>query len=133
MKFIDVRNALGKARRYVSRPSSTSSEEVKDPVKLAEIIRQLSLRVSELEARSAPPWVEFEKDVTGTVGVPVTVNLDHNLGGPIRFYVTYWRSSATVAPTIVALTTSTNDRLVLRVHSTGRIVIRIEPSQYGIS
>lgn len=133
MRWVNNRGDVGRGRRWPSKQASVSSEEVKDPTKLAEIIRQLSARVSELEARTGPESVEFEKDVTGTTVSPQSLSLAHGFGGPVRWFVTYWRGGITVSPAVAEQTTSTKDRLDLNVYSTGRIVIRIEPSQFGLS
>lgn len=89
MRFVDVYGRLKNARRAVSRASSVSESDVDSPPKLAEIIRQLSARVQEMEAKNQAEAVEFEVNVTA--GTPVRLN--HNFGVPVRWYVTYWKSS----------------------------------------
>lgn len=131
MRFFNLSGVLQRARRAVSRSASVSSEEVKDPQKLSEVIRLLSVRVQELEAKQVPDAVEIVKDITGTAGVPVVVSFTHNFGSQVRWYPVYWSSAITVAPALVYNTTSTPDMLVLTSYSAGRIILRIEPSQYG--
>lgn len=133
MRFFDVLGNLKKGRRSVSKPSSVSEQEVSDPVKLAEMLRQLSLRVQELEARLPQEAVEFERDITGTTAGGVVHRFDHNLGVPVRWYVVHWSGSAVVHPALVYSATSTDKSLVLTSYSAGRVVLRIEPSQNGVS
>lgn len=137
IKSINLNGVTQRSRRQVNRASSVSVEEVSDPVKLTEIIRQLSVRVSELEAASSPDSVEFEFNTTGTVGAGEELELNHGFGCPVRWYVTYWRvdSPGHEAPSIMEHTTEPSDSNVLRleIHSAGRIVIRVEKSQFGLT
>jgi hypothetical protein len=133
MRFFSLAGVLQRARRAVSRPSSVSADDVQDPVKLAEILRQLSLRVQELESKLPPEGVEFEKDITGTTGAGVNYSFVHNFGVPIRWYVVHWSGSATVSPALVYQSSSTANVLTLKSHSVGRVVLRIEPSQHGLT
>lgn len=110
-----------------------SVEDVKDPVKLAETIRLLSIRVQELEARIPTEAVEFERNITGSAGVPVDHTFEHNLGTHVRWYVVYWNSTTNTVPVISYQATSTVNKLVLRSSQSGRIVLRLEPTQYGIT
>jgi hypothetical protein len=73
------------ARRNVSRPLSLSNEDVKDPDKLAELLKQAYLRITDLEARIGPEPLEFETNVQNGG----TVRLAHNLNCPVRYYVTH--------------------------------------------
>ena len=129
MKFVSLSGAIARARRYVSGHSSVSVDEVKDASRLAEIIRKLSVRVSELESRVPPDGVEFEVDCTSGS----TVSMNHGLSGPVRWYVTHWLSPSPTGPQLSYNSSSNSNMLVLNCHSSGRAVIRIEPSQAGLS
>lgn len=131
MRFYDVLGALKRGRSGISKP--TSIADVTDPAKLTEMLRQLSLRVQELEAKSGQEAVEFERNVTGTTAAGVNHTFEHNLGCPVRWYVVHWSGSAVVHPALVYQTSSTANSLVLTSYSAGRLVLRIEPSQYGVS
>lgn len=87
MRFINVNGVLARARRYVSRSGGVQDEEVRDPVKLAELIRQLQKRVTDLESVAAPEGIEFEVNC-GELGE--SLSIAHNFGGPVRYYVTHW-------------------------------------------
>lgn len=131
MRFFNLAGVLQRARRSVSRAASVSSEDVKDATKLAETIRQLAVRVQELEAKQQPEGVEIVKDITGTTGAPVLQTFVHNLGVPVRWHVVFWSGSITVAPALAYSSTSDLNTLVLTSYSTGRVILRIEPSAYG--
>ena len=96
MRFVNVRGILQKARRYVSYGGSVQEDEVKDPRKLAEVIRHLQKRVADVEVRTPPEGLEFEVDL-GADGEQV--RLAHNLKGPVRYYVTHWKQSELSTPT----------------------------------
>jgi hypothetical protein len=133
MKFFNLAGTLQRARRYLARSVSVSADDAKDPVKLAEILRQLSLRVQEVEARLPGEGIEFERTITGTTGAGVNHSFEHNLGVPVRWYVVHWSGSEVVSPALLYQTSSTSDVLVLKSHSAGRIVLRIEPSQHCVT
>ncbi len=130
MRFVDVNGVLRRARRYVSGSGSVQDEEVKNPQKLAEIIRQMQKRISEIESVTPPEPIEFE--VTLGYGGAVT-SLLHNLNGPVRWYVTEWTHASGLAhpvepPILVRSTLTTNRILALKSYVPGRAVIRIEPA-----
>lgn len=134
MRFVSVNGTVARLRRFVSRHSSVSAEEVKDPSKLAEIIRQLSVRVAELEAKVPPEGTEFEFTTIGTTISPETVRFYHGFSGPVRWYITHWAAAAGTAPDVVFdATNSDTNNLVLTSQSSGTLVVRIEPSQAGLS
>lgn len=136
MRFVSMDGILQKVRRYVSGGANVSDEEVKDPVKLAEIIRTLTARVTALEARTAPESAEFEVEV-GSLGA--ITRITHGFNSPVRFYVTYWiqkrdgSTSPTGAPALVVDSSSTLNVLALKSFLVGRAVIRIEPASSGIT
>lgn len=138
MRWVDLYGRVGRSRRKVSKHASVSSEEVKDPTKLAEIIRLMSARISELEANQPPEAVEFEFECTGSVGSPQDLKLNHNFGCPVRWYVTSWHeptAAGHVYPAIMEHATdgSNQDTLQLEIHSTGRIVVRVERAEFGLT
>lgn len=135
MKFINVNGVIQRARRYANRAGGVQDEEVKDPVKLAELIRQLQKRVADLEAVSPPEGIEFEVNC-GSGGA--ATRLFHSMGGPVRFYLTHWQPLTggflTAGPELIAdPATSTADMLVLNSYVAGRAIIRVERSQSGLT
>lgn len=93
MKFIDVSGVMQRARRYVSGSDNVQDEQVKDPVKLGEILRSIMRRVSAVEATVPPEPMEFEVNV-GSSGALTT--LTHNFGQNVRYFVTDWRPTSSV-------------------------------------
>lgn len=135
MRFVDVLGNLQKARRFVSGASNVQDEEVKDPSKLAEIVRHVFKRLSDLEVATPQEAIEFELEV-GSIGQQVTVS--HNMNTQVRYYPVFWTktragSYPTTAPILVAQETSDNNNLVLASYVAGRVILRIEPSFRGIS
>ncbi len=123
---------MAKARRSVEQSLSLghATEEKQDPKALGEQLRQVMLRVNRLEASAPKEATEFEV-VVSSLGA--TVELMHNYGGPVRWWVTGWmRISASIVPSsgpsLVESATSTNDLLVLSSYVAGRAIIRVEPS-----
>lgn len=87
MRFIDLNGILQKARRFVSGSENLQEEEVKNPGKLAEILKSTLRRVSSLEAIVGPEPACFEVNC-GTEGA--TINLAHNFGCPVTYSVINW-------------------------------------------
>lgn len=131
MRFVGITGLLAKVKRFVNRNASVQDEDVKDEKKLAEILRTTLLRVSELESRLPPDGIEFEVAVS-TAGA--VVSLFHNLGQPVRWWVTCWTRPVeqgaypTTAPILVQDAASDTNTLVLKSYVAGRAVIRVEPS-----
>lgn len=129
MKFVGITGLIARAKRFASGASSIQDEDVKDEKKLAEILRATLRRLSELEAKSAPEGVEFEVALVGAAGL---VSLAHNLGGPVRWWVTVWTRPVDggayppAAPILVQDASSDKDTLVLQSSTVGRAIIRIE-------
>jgi hypothetical protein len=73
MKFIGIDAVLGRARRFVSGASNVQEEEVKDPSKLAEILRGLMRRMSDAECLLPPEATEFEVELFSLGGL-ITLN-----------------------------------------------------------
>lgn len=135
MKFVNKLGIIEKARRFVSSASSVQDGEVQSPTKLAEIIRSLTARITELESKSPGEGTEFEISDVGAAGADV--NLFHSYGKPVRYYVVYWATTIggtlpTTGPELVAQSDSTNDNLHLKSYVSGRAVIRVEPAEAGI-
>lgn len=130
MKFIDINGLLGRGRRYVSSFTSPSAEQLEDKYKLAETIRDLTARINTLEAKSAPEGIEFEVDATAGTDM----EFHHNFGCPVRWYVVdWWHTIGSGHNSLHRTAASTDNVLVLHSHNSGRMVLRIEPSQYGLT
>lgn len=131
MKFIGINGLYAKAKRFLSASASVLDEDVKDEKKLAEILRMLGRRITELEAKSGPEGIEFEIATVGSAGL---ISLLHNLNGPVRWWVTCWTRPVsqgaypTTAPILVQDASSTSNVLVLRSSTVGRAVVRVEPA-----
>ncbi len=131
MRFVGIDKAVQKSRRTPTKPSTVQDEEVKDAVKLANILRDTLQRLSDLEARTGREPLEVEV-ATGISGALVTIS--HNFSGPVRWWLTCWTRPVsqgaypTTAPILVQDATSTADTLVLKSYVAGRAVLRIEPS-----
>ena len=114
MMFVNLRGVTDRARRFVSRAASIHDDDVKEPSRLADILRKVSGRVSDLEARTPPSATEFEVDLT--TGSPV--RLEHGFKGPVRWYVTSWKTSqtGTQTPTITVSEKTMDDPWQLNSH-----------------
>lgn len=133
MRFINVAGVVQRARRYVSRSGNVQDEDVKEPSKLAEVLRDILKRVTELEAHAPPEALEFEVDL-GSIGAQTT--LFHNFNSPIRWYVVTWCNGAStpvVGHSLVQDASSTSRALVLRSYVAGRAIVRIEPASAGVT
>jgi len=136
MRFFDVHGVVGKARRFVSGSASVQDEEVRNPAKLAEVLRGSLRRLAELEARVSSEGAEYEVEVSTGGSLH---RIQHNLNGPVRFTVVYWTKPRatgaaypTAGPSLAAHESSTANTLVLRSTVAGRAIIRIESSQNGV-
>lgn len=135
MRFFGIDGTLAKARRYVSGASNVQDEEVKDPVKLAEILRGLMKRITEAEAHIPPEGLEFEVEIPN-IGAPF--DLQHNFNGPVRYWVVYWTAdragtAPSTAPILVVNPVSDDNTLTLNSYNAGRAIIRVEPAFKGIN
>jgi hypothetical protein len=129
IRFFDRDGNLKTSRRGVSSLSSVTVEDVKDAGRLADTIRKLQHRVSDLEARMPPSAVEFECILPDGD----YIRLQHNLGCPVRWYLTdnrFGQGSLWVPSELP----SDLNTLVL-YHEGGECygVIRIEPAQHAIT
>ena len=139
MRFVSlITSVVAKARRSVTQGLSVGhagggGEATKpDPVKLAEQLRQVMLRVNKLEAIAGKEGTEFE--ATCLAGGAM-VELRHGFNGPVRWYVTKWLRTVggTVnGASLVESNTSTPNTLFIRSFIQGRAVIRVEPSNYMV-
>ena len=135
MKFVDFSGNTVKGRRFASSDVSVNSESLKDPAKLCEIIQRLSAKIASLEARTPPEYVELEKTMQGFGGV---TEFAHGFGCPVRWYAVDWHGPPGAVPAanpdlVRFAARSTPDVLALSSQVAGRVVIRIEPSQHGLS
>jgi len=133
MKFVSLVNGLlGRTRRAVSQPASVQDLDVKDPAKIGEALRQLTVRLNKLEAQAAPEATEFEVDLPGTGAL---VELPHGFKTrQVRWTVVGWfcrvgSVSPAAQPNLVYDPSSTVTSLFLRSYQQGRAIIRVEPSQ----
>ncbi len=128
MRFVNVNGVLQKARRFVSGAGSVQDEEVKSPQKLAELLRQMQKRISEIESVIPPEPIEFEVNV-GSGGTITTIS--HNFNSAVRWYVVQWTQVGgtaypVAAPRLVQDATSTSKVLALRSYTAGKAVVRVE-------
>lgn len=135
MRFFDINGVMQKARRFVSGNANVQDEEVKNPVKLAEILRGVLRRLTDAEAAIPPESLEFEVEVSTAAAL---TTLSHNFNGPVRYWVTYWTadrtgSAPTTAPILVVDITSDDNNLILKSYVAGRAIVRVEPAFRGIN
>jgi hypothetical protein len=133
MRFVSlVNNVIAKARRGITQTASVSADDLKDPGKQAEIIRQLMARINKLEAAAAPEATEFEV-LVGDGGQ--LVELPHGFKSTaVRWSVVGWfcvpaGASPVDAPRLTYDPSSTLTSLFLRSYVKGRAIIRVEPAQ----
>lgn len=136
-RFCDVFGVVRKLRRAVSGSANLDDSEVKDPTKLAEVLRTLIRRVCDLEGASLPQTFEQEI-VVSTAGA--TVDIAHNLGGAVRWYVVDW-TRTTAAGTVpaagpsLARDVANCDANTIRLasYTAGKAIIRCELAQVDAS
>lgn len=85
MRFFDVSGVLQKARRFVNGGTSIQDSELSKPDRMVSVLRELLTRTTNIEAKVPPDAVEFEVNLPGAGAL---INLQHNLGSPVRYYVT---------------------------------------------
>lgn len=137
MRFFGIDGVLSSSRRYVSGAANVQDEEVKNPIKLAEILRGLLQRITAAEASIPPEAIEFEVELTGGAGAS-SITLSHNFNGAVRYMVVYWTSTRagatpTASPVLVVDASSDVNNLVLKSSVAGRAIIRVEPAFKGIN
>lgn len=136
MRFFDVSGVIRKTRRFVSGSASVQDEEVRNPVKLAEVLRGALRRLAEVESRVAQEATEYEIEVGAGGSLH---RIQHNYNSPVRFTVVYWTKPRAVGAAypaaghnLAAHESSTNSTLVLRSTVAGRAIVRVEPTQNGV-
>ncbi len=136
MRFVSLVNSVvAKARRGITQGLSIGhpgGDTKPDPVKLAEQLRQVMLRVNKLEALAGGEATEFEV-LTGAAGA--MFELRHGYNGPVRWYVVKWLRTAAGAATgtsLIEQKESTVNSLFIRSYVVGRAVIRVEPSKFMV-
>ncbi len=135
MVFLNRLGTLVKGRRTASQSASIHDDEVKTPSGIAAAIRDVMVRLSDLEAERPLDVMEFEKDLSAAGAV---TKLYHGFGTQaVRFWVTYWTrvpgaAYPTTAPILVAQADSTENELSLKSYTAGRAIIRVERAQAGI-
>lgn len=129
MKSVRLDGQVVRARRKVYSSDAVMEEDASNPGRIADLLRVAMQRISELEARLADEGIEFEANV-GAAGA--LSRFEHGFGKSVRFWPVYW-SGATAAPILARSSDSTDNTLVLASYTAGRVVIRIEPSDAGIT
>ncbi len=92
-KFIDYTGKVIQARR--PKQGQTVGHDA-SPEDLAKALKEVTLRLAEIEAIANGPSVEFE------VNLPASgqVYLAHNFNCPIRFYPVWWEDTSTTISTV---------------------------------
>ncbi len=121
----------GKVTTLGPRPSPNAvvtTEDVKDPTKLAALLGWIVGVLSTLMARWYPRRIDFEDVTVGGAGA--TVTLEHGFGGRVRWWVVDWIDSGGggTAYTLNKSTASTTNTLVLTSFTLGLATIRVEES-----
>lgn len=127
---------LLKSRRAPSQSDHVATDDVTKPERLVDVLRSVMRRLSAVESLSPRSWLEFELDVDAT-GTTVYA-LNHAFGGPVRYWVTHWGTTAsgttpTVGPCLRFDSTSTSSTLALTSTVAGRAVIRVESAEHGVT
>ena len=128
MKFYDLRKTLGRGTRLWAKLGGFTREDADNADQLAKTISGLMQRVSDLEAKSSAEGVEFEQECPAGG----QIRLAHGFQGPVRWYVTHWYGSE-YGPQLSTVHTAAAGTLILSSMTKGYAVIRVEPSQYGVS
>lgn len=101
-----------------------------DAKRLNDVLSKLTDRITQLETRAPQQVHEYEFSVTATS----TVFIEHNMGTPVRWWITWFQSDVITSPNVVQLAADppyTLNRLVLRFSGgaqASRYVIRVEPA-----
>lgn len=118
----------GKVAQLDGRASAAevvTEQDVQEPAKLSRLLVRLLTDVAALKRRFAPRRFDFE-DVP-VLAAGGTVQLQHNFGGRVRWWVVdctsstkAWLNAATTADTLVVNLTGTSDgTATIRVESAG--------------
>jgi hypothetical protein len=87
VRLVDANGQVVRATRFASGQPSVRDSDVTDPSRLADIIRAMSVRITELEAKSGPEGTEFEVDASSGS----QVRLYHGFKSPVRYHVVRWK------------------------------------------
>lgn len=128
-RSFDSRGTLRKGTPAPANRRGISRDEAADPSRLSEALRDIYDRLGVLEARAAPEATEYVLDV-GTAGA--ITRLYHGFGSSVRWTVCHW-SGPNASWALVQDDLSDPDYLVLRSYQAGRVVLRIEPSQFSVT
>lgn len=133
MKLIGADGVIARARRYLSAATSVDSSDVEDKDRLARMLRSMSVRIADLEARVGPEAIDFET----ILAVGGTTTLTHGFSSPVRWWVVEWTrpsggSYPAGNPILYMDESSTNNALVLKSNVAGRAIVRVEPAASGI-
>lgn len=102
-----------------------TSEDAKDPEKIARVLGRLLKENAELRRRWNPRRVDFEDVAVSTAGA--VVSLQHGFAGRVRWWPVGWQSAASTAPYLREDTAaSTADTLVLKSYVAGTVTVRVE-------
>ncbi len=119
--FINLTGTIKPANRPAVHGSTVGQDEIQEPERLAQVLTELMKRVRSLEGVQASNYTEFE------VSLPAsgTVQIAHNFGCPVRYWVTSWKSAGVVS---VSMNESESTENVLVINSTvaGRATVRVE-------
>lgn len=129
MRHYNLDGTVAKSTAYPASFIGISESDAKDPKRLSEVLRELQGRMGALESKGPPESIEYVLDV-GAGGAITRVY--HGLSSSIRWYITTWVGPAG-AYILVQDESSDTNYLALRSYASGRIVLRIEPSQHGVS
>lgn len=117
----------GLSNRKDSEPA-TSSDDVKDPLLLAQILTQIRRDLGAVRIDARGRWIEYED--LSLAGSGAVVNLPHGLGGRVRFWPTDVEDdgSGTQPKLSRDPINTTDDVLVLKSYQalTTGVTIRIE-------
>lgn len=102
-----------------------TSEDAKDPEKVARILGKLLREVAELRRRWNPQRIDFE-DITVT-NAGDSYSFEHGFKGRVRWWPVGWRSGTADACVLVENETLTTDTtLVLDSYGDGIVCVRVE-------
>lgn len=104
-------------------PEQVTEEQVGSTKRLAELLGRLLVAVTELRRAWDPNRVDFE-DWAVTAGT--AFDLEHRIGGRVRWWVVDWVPAATGDVAIFERTAATDTTLTLLPQNTGTVTIRVE-------
>lgn len=136
MRFFDYSGNQPRAPRKLTRQTSPRSATELNAEELARSVQEVSVRVESLESERPSQTCEYEIELTN--GTEVVIQ--HGFGGPVRWYATDWSPfvTASTIPTAGFAAyrvpeKSDSNSLTLYPLATGKAVIRVESSSYGVA